>query len=932
MPGIPDTASNGDMNMQARLLLLAAAIGLVLCGTAAAATDVIEGDLQNAPPLDNILAADVNVISGSHVGDLDATTVANDYVISLYNGAAAAVTVTGSKLTVQGGGTLNIGREDDGTPSTGAITINLESGGLKTNLTVGDSTGTGTINLGATGGTQGVTIVGKRLGIADGDVTYTDQTGAIILNFEELVFNKGTLTMAGATNGLTISGAATVGDGTSADGTAILTVSGTGTSGSTTGARFLSGLIVAKGGTLTNTGNATVYLGTSGALRLMGGRLESSADDLTLNTKTVTVDGDAKSVIDGSAGGQILFATGTNMTVKQDLDIVDAQISVTGYNQTAGVVTAGGTSRLTAAGAATVTGATSVFAGNASFAEGASFTNGATLGGAVDSLIAAASGKTVSVNAASYVDLSTNNVDLAAGTAAAISGTIKVGSGQLGLATGATLTFDASSSFRVTGSVAVGQIVVRANGLPSIIDFDLANAVDDQFLLGEYRFAQNATTGDIYVESALAGELLDGTDWEKVRDRVIDKYGPIMNTPGFIENIYKSVSNAPAGHYLDPLRPDPAVVAGSGSAIEKSYLMNLENFQAFASNHAAVRDGSLAAMYTGLGNTNVAEVAITSANSLISRVHEHVRLNSAVRAGLRETVCGGEDAVLNATAMNHPWLGGFGMWEDTDARDGMAGYRYDSAGFITGYDRAMGPLTVGGVFAYAKGDYSDKSALRHDSTIASYSGAVHATYNHESGFYATGTLGYTYSENDIKEMRGDASVASGKSWNTADYHSTTLNGGLEVGYDFRTGTGLAVTPSLGLRHIRTDSSDHGEYLGDRLAGDVKGVKKSATYIPVRVDLGHTIVTGSESTLRLNAGAGYAYRLHTDTFKGTFQPVGFANALPHAVNGREADRHYYTLSAGMQFTTGPVNFSLDYDYAGASETSNHRLTGSVGFTF
>lgn len=880
---------------------------------------------------------------------LPVTNVADGDTLTLTNTGTANATVTGPDFTVAGGGTLVV----EGVASQGGIVINLVDTSIKGDFTVGTA-GTAapaTVTLGNTTADVGISITGKALNIVNGDFTIAAQPSSnVVLTFDEFALEKGTFTMAGSHSYLSISGSAVIGDGESANTNATFYVAGN------NGARFTAGLEITKGGTFTKNNDgidASVGLGTSGALRLTGGTISNStATKLIFLSKTVYVEGSEKSTISGT--GTIQFGTGsdTALSVKQDLDVLGPDVGFKTYTQTTGrVLVLGG--ELTVAETASMRGTGSWFAGSGNFLGGLSVTNGATLGcwddlsSPVDTIITTAAGSAITVDKSSYVDITRSSVILGdANTAATISGTIKIGDtgNTLDVSAGGRVTFDANTTFRVgdayRATVTEGQVVVKADNLASVRGFDKTNHVDDHFLLGEFHLAQAQTTtgsydaGDIYISKAVAGAALDGSDFDAVRAKVVERYGPIVDTPGFIENIYKSVSNTTSGP-LALLQPDAGVVTGSGSALEKSYLMNLANFQGFASYDAAVRDGSLAAMYTGYNNSGVAEIAIGTSNALISRVQDHVRLNNAIRTRMRENVCGGDAAVaasLNSHFRNHLWFGGFGLFEDADANKRLAGYRYESYGFITGYDYAMGPLTVGGVFAYARGDYYDKTALLHDSTISSYSTALHGTYNHESGLYVTGTAGFTYSENDINELRGNASVSGGTSWNQADYHGNTFNIGMELGYDMYAKDGLTLTPSVGIRHIRTKNASHDEYLGNVLAGRIVGVEKNATYLPLRIDASYAISTGSESSLRLTAGAGYSYSFNTDGIKGTFNPIGFSNAYSHQVLGRESDRHYYEVGAGLRFTTDRIDLGLNYDYSASSKTRAHRVIGTAGFSF
>lgn len=918
--------------MLIRAFILAIIVGLT-AGFAARAAE-FDVDVKSE---DDLAAVDDYLENGVPAsGPRDFTSVGTGDILHITNTDAAGKTASASDLTIAGGGRLRIGFDRLNAAAAGALSVNLQdSGNFKHDMIVGDASGAGSVVLGMAGSGKAVGVSGGgALEIVNGSVVYAAGVGAnVSMSFETMNFVNGTVTMGDNNSLLQISGVATIGGGS---GSALLVANGN-------GLNFVGGLEVAKGGTIRSGDAATVRFGSSNRalLKLTGGTLENTdPDDLVFNTTQVSVEGDDKSVITATGAGNIQLGDGSNTTlgVKQDLDVVGARLGVLEYSQQGGTVVVENGGSLTVMETAAVTGSESVFAGTGEFREGVKFANGATLGGSVDSLITTAVDAPATIDAKSFLDLTTNKTTLGASTVLEISGTVRVGGGLLdaGAHSDAGVVFADGSVLRVDdayrGQDLTGRTVIAAGAADSIQGFDKVDHIDDHFLLGEFHFDQNAS-GSIYVSRSVAGEKLDGTDFAKVRGRILDKYGRAAASEGFIENIYKSVSQAHSSNPLAALQPD--FEALPGSALESSYLMNIENFKGFATNHAAVRDGSLAAMYTGLNNSGVADVAISTSNQLISRVQEHVRYNSAVRAGLREDWCDTASQVasaMNAEHLNHAWVSGFGMWEDAGANKGVSGYRYEAAGFIGGYDRAYGPLTVGGVLAYAKGDYSDKSAIRHDSTISSYSAALHATFNREDGFYAGVAVGYTYSDNDINELRGNAAAASGVSWNRADYHSNTINGSLEAGYDILTDAGWRITPSIGVRHIRTYVADHRESLGGVAAGRITDVDKDATFIPVRFDVGYALLKGPEATLRMNGGIGYTYNVTDSGIGGYFDPIGFANASRHRVKGRESDQHFVNASLGLQFVAGPFEAGAQYEFSGSSHTKTHRLQGAVGLSF
>jgi hypothetical protein len=147
-----------------------------------------------------------------------------------------------------------------------------------------------------------------------------------------------------------------------------------------------------------------------------------------------------------------------------------------------------------------------------------------------------------------------------------------------------------------------------------------------------------------------------------------------------------------------------------------------------------------ASMTTNNRGTHANSISMGAAGQVHSSVMGRIADNNAALVRIRDKV-GSDSAlassILNCDAKNRVWAGGLGMWEDADARKGMAGYRYDAYGIIAGYDRLFGPVTLGAAFGYTAGDYEDKAAVAHDSDIENYAFSLYAAYNHPSGFFTS---------------------------------------------------------------------------------------------------------------------------------------------------------------------------------------------------
>jgi outer membrane autotransporter protein len=284
-------------------------------------------------------------------------------------------------------------------------------------------------------------------------------------------------------------------------------------------------------------------------------------------------------------------------------------------------------------------------------------------------------------------------------------------------------------------------------------------------------------------------------------------------------------------------------------------------------------------------------------------------------------------AILNANFANRFWLGGFGMWEEADARDGYQGYEFDSYGFIGGYDRVFGPLTLGGAFAYNTGDYEDKAAIGHDSDIDSYSFSLYGTYNHASGFFASAFGGYSLAKNDINELR---TAADG--WQKAKYDTDSWNLGFEIGYDIKPTPCFTLTPSVGFGYIHSRNEDHDSILNDLVLGRLSGSSVKSAYLPVKLDAAYDIPLANGGKFNLNANVGYAYNFTNDGIDGTFTLAGINGDPAIRVTGIEPGRHAWNVGAGVRYSAGRFDIGVNYDYSAKKDYDAHRVLGTVGISF
>ncbi len=363
-----------------------------------------------------------------------------------------------------------------------------------------------------------------------------------------------------------------------------------------------------------------------------------------------------------------------------------------------------------------------------------------------------------------------------------------------------------------------------------------------------------------------------------------------------------------------------------------SYVMNKNNLLNFGTGRYGASDGSPLNLYNGnvMNGVNMVAQAVARSHmeSSMKRSDFIRRVNAIADSGM----VGGEafaNAILACPA-NRIWVGGFGLWEDADARDGLAGYKYKSYGAIIGYDAVIGQnFILGGSFAYNRGDFEDKAAISHDSTIDNYSFNVYGTYSHQSGFFGTLFAGYTYSDNDIAETyrnlnRNDRSGH--------DNNTKTWIGGAKIGYDWKPAPCFSITPSIGFTALSARTSGHTAMLAGAALGAMSKVKDEAYYLPIEVNFGYQVHLSDASRFDLDLNLGYAYNFDEDGASGSMALAGFQNGVPYGIQSREQGHHLLHAGVGGTYTRGAFSIGVKYDYVGQRKADAHQVMGTVGFNF
>lgn len=505
-------------------------------------------------------------------------------------------------------------------------------------------------------------------------------------------------------------------------------------------------------------------------------------------------------------------------------------------------------------------------------------------------------------------------------------------------------------STTINGSFTAGWVGVGAGGRPTTLYADAPVTIGKSGSISVTKdLAKYATTGQILIDTTIAGT---NTLTNNANSSYKSMYGQlefdVTNNGQYLEIV--GVSNQLTGNRATDI---PLALANLRDIWCPGLIRNdfgtlvydvMEGYVVAADTEAGNKN---AALFDAIGNPDaknvgkstldymtgahlygITDVAIETSRAFVSDITGRAKALRCNFVG-HDDVASEEalaDTAMNSNYRNRIWAEAHGYWQTGDARGCFSGYSYDASGFTLGYDRVLYPNFAFGL----AGDYKDKGALAHDSKIESFSAGAYGTYSYAGGAYVTAFGGYTYSDNNINELRNDpASLAGTNSWAASDFLTETWNAGLNAGYDLRCG-GLTVTPSVGINYVQARNSDHSEYLGGVATQKISDARNRGVYLPVELGLQYDSFLSNGGRLRFEANGAYAYNLRKNGLNGFVDYIdldaGAGIASPDNV------RHSYRVGGGVRYAYCQYDIGARYDYIGKSGYDAHRFSATVGMSF
>lgn len=871
--------------------------GLLLAGNGAQAI-VRAGGTLSVSGLTQITNGTLTVISGAAAAQF--AGIALDGSNAVMN-VAGDVTLTGGRtIALTSGGTLNV---DGSATITGPITntsghFNVDSG---VSLTV-DGTVVSDAGQSGTVPTYGTTIDGSMTANAftvGGGAALVDGT----VNTDNFHMTGGQLDISGQMNGVTASGGFVVDGGT---------------------VNILAGGVV---------DTANIALSGSSILNVRGD-VTDAAVDVAGGTVNVS-DGGKLGTTAGALGG--FSVSGSNTVV--NIQGSGSELNTDRLSFSGGVINVASDGYLSADAVDAFAGTMNINGASAYFDNGFQIGgNGRIAVGAGGASIGVGSGATMTVGSGGSFDLSAGN--------ASVSGNLTISSGGSYIAG-----FDRSAS--TVNLATVSGTATVANGASVRMSLDLQSHVNSVI--------DDLPTSPVVVLEAstvAAGQTLSWTSGSYEYIYGLDASGNLAVVNAIIidedtryANLIELWNRDPSvnGHAADIIDRAFGKAITDGHAIRvgdqaryESYSRNGQaNIDVLAglAEATGITDGptgySGLMLYSGSGLNLANRAVLESTGSITRRV---IRRNDAVRHELALAAASIDPDL--AACMDNPanrlWVDGT-YHRDHQSRDaGIPGYKYSPVGLTLGYDRVLGNQAVlGAAFAYAGGDFEDLAALGNDSSIDTYAALLYGSYNHCSGLYLSGALGYAYSDNDIRDYRA---LAGELGWNRAEYHNTTLMAALRLGIDIEPVEYLTITPSVGFSYQNSHGSAHDQFFqADNFGSSfnsltVGKMKNHSASIPFELRVGYDLFADDDSLLNLSVLAGYAYETHDKGVSGSFGYGGLDDFGRFAPLGQGVGRHIMNFGIGAKYLYRQYEFSFDYDYYGRNGHGSHGFLGRFGVSF
>lgn len=307
---------------------------------------------------------------------------------------------------------------------------------------------------------------------------------------------------------------------------------------------------------------------------------------------------------------------------------------------------------------------------------------------------------------------------------------------------------------------------------------------------------------------------------------------------------------------------------------------------------------------------------IQSAASMLRQTEDTVQVVDAKGSPIaRKTIAKGNGNI---------WVGGMGIWDDQDARDGVSGYKYNAGGYAVGidYKTAQGSL-LGIAAGQSFGDFKDKAGIGADYDVDSFLAMIYGRMHpfKDSKFTLDGYGAYGRSR-----FKGNSyimgSAANGRA------NTDTFSGGLYGTWTERYSFGKAfITPYTGIEFMTSELkgfSESGPY------GRTFGHARAQNWtIPVGITIARAYQTSAGTTITPALTLAVSQDVSRMNPKSNVAgPLGTWNA-----RGVNVGRTAFRLNVGIDVLfSSNWGARICYQFETRDQLTAHGINGAISYTF
>jgi len=276
---------------------------------------------------------------------------------------------------------------------------------------------------------------------------------------------------------------------------------------------------------------------------------------------------------------------------------------------------------------------------------------------------------------------------------------------------------------------------------------------------------------------------------------------------------------------------------------------------------------------------------------------------------------------------NRIWAGGFGAWTRQDNKNNQFGYKYNSGGFILGYDREVGDFIFGVTAAYSNGEIKNNEGFTK-TDVDTFNVGMYASYNHRSGLFVDASMGLGYSWNETK-----TTDIIGGGYKEGKYRNNSFQTGATIGYAFTLPHEFRIIPSVGLQytHVHQKGWDEKIQSDSQIANWFGKSNNDYLSVPVAVRMNKTFHLGGEASITPELRGAWIYEAKDPQARVRMGYVG-SNAST-TLYGIDSGRSRGLIGAGVKAKLSRnLDAFVDYNFEFRSGYKNHNVMAGMGLSF